>query len=415
MGPVSPVLEQTLQNPEFWKHLSIPFVAAFIGWTTNWVAIKLTFKPLEFVGIRPVLGWQGIIPSKAARMASIFVDKTMFRLGTLEELFNSMEPDLIAEHITEIMDSRLESYTDEILYYDNPAVWRKLPQTIKDGVYQRVRAEMPRLIEGLMAEAAGEIENLIDFKHMLVTRLESDKKLLNRLFLDAGSEEFKFIVRSGLYFGFLFGLIQLGVWIFFKSWWVLPAFGILVGYATNWMAINMIFRPLHPKKIGRWTIQGLFLRRQKQVAAVWCKLVTTEIITLQHIMYAMLYGARAERAKALIKRHIEPVAERVIRSYGPVAQLMVAEDTLGVIRESVGEKAVAVSTDPFDHWPFNRDRAARAEELLRERMEDLPPGEFQDLLRPCFQEDEMKLILTGAALGFLAGLAQVIFVFGGIS
>jgi uncharacterized membrane protein YheB (UPF0754 family) len=409
------MLEQTLYNPEFWKHLSIPFIAGIIGWVTNWVAIKLTFKPLEFVGLRPFLGWQGIIPSKATKMASIFVDKTMFRLGTLEELFQSMEPELIAEHIAEIMDRRLEAYTDEILFYDNPTVWRMLPQPIKDGVYARVREEMPKLIDGLIADAAVEVEDLIDFKHMLVTRLENDKDLLNRLFLDAGEEEFKFIVRSGLYFGFLFGLIQLSVWIFFKSWWVLPAFGVLVGYATNWLAINMIFRPLTPKKIGPWTVQGLFLRRQREVAAVWCKLVTTEIITLQHIMYAMLYGARAERAKALIKRHIRPVADRVMETYAPAAQMMVGEEMLEVIRESVGEKAVSVSTDPFDHWPFNRNRAERAEELLRERMEDLPPQEFHDLLRPCFQEDEMKLILTGAVLGFLAGLGQLIFVFGGIA
>ncbi|MCH7665799.1 MAG: DUF445 family protein [Acidobacteria bacterium] len=409
------MLEQTLHNPEFWKHLSIPFVAGIIGWVTNWVAIKLTFKPLEFVGLKPYLGWQGIIPSKAGKMASIFVDKTMFRLGTLEELFRSMEPELIAEHVSKIVDLRLETYTDEILYYDNPTVWRMLPQTIKDGVYDRVRSEMPKLISGLIAEAAENIEDLIDFKHMLVTRLENDKDLLNRLFLDAGAEEFKFIVRSGLYFGFLFGLIQLAVWIFFKSWWVLPVFGILVGYATNWLAINMIFRPLAPIKIGRWTIQGLFIRRQREVAASWCKLVTTEIITLQQIIYAMLYGARAEKAKAMIKRHIRPVADRVMKTYAPASQIMVGEETLELIRESVGEKAVEVSTDPFDHWPFNRDRAERAEELLRERMEGLPPEEFQDLLRPCFQEDEMKLILTGAVLGFLAGLGQLFFVFGGLS
>jgi hypothetical protein len=51
--------------------------------------------------------------------------------------------------------------------------------------------------------------------------------------------------------------------------------------------------------------------------------------------------------------------------------------------------------------------------LLRERMERLRPKDFQDLLRPCFQEDEMKLILTGAVLGLIAGVAQLLFVFGG--
>jgi len=408
------LLGRILGNPEFWKHASIPFVAALIGWITNWIAIKMTFKPLEFVGVRPFLGWQGIIPSKAGKMAAIFVDRTMSKLGTLKELFQSMEPDKIAAHITEVMESRLDDYTNEILFYQHPAVWKMLPETSKQAVYARVRQQMPRLVRGLMEEVSERIEGLIDFKDMLVRRLEGDRRLLNRLFLEAGSVEFKFIVRSGLYFGFLFGLVQLAVWIFYKSWWVLPAFGIFVGYATNWFAINIIFRPLEPHRIGPWTLQGVFLKRQREVAAVWCHLVTTEIITLQHIMYEMIYGPRADAARELIKKHIQPVVDDVVKAYGPLADLAVGEQAIERIKTSVGDKAVTVSTDPFDHWPFNRDRAVIVERMLRERMENMPAAEFQDLLRPCFQEDEMKLILTGAALGLLAGIAQLVFVFGGV-
>ena len=47
-----------------------------------------------------------------------------------------------------------------------------------------------------------------------------------------------------------------------------------------------------------------------------------------------------------------------------------------------------------------------------ERMIALSSEEFQDLLRPCFQEDEIKLILVGAFLGFGAGIGQLVFVFG---
>jgi uncharacterized membrane protein YheB (UPF0754 family) len=407
------LLEQTLFNPEFWKHVSIPVVAALVGWSTNWVAIKLTFLPLKFIGIRPYLGWQGIIPSKAGKMARIFVDKTMFRLGTLEEVFRYMDPDRIAAHISEVMDRRLEAYTDEIMFYQNPRLWQLLPGTVKSGIYERVREEMPRLVRNLMKEAGENIEDLIDFKDMLVQRLENDKKLLNRLFQEAGKVEFKFIIRSGLYFGFLFGLIQLAVWIFYKSWWVLPAFGVFVGYATNWFALNIIFRPLQPHRIGPWTLQGLFLKRQKEVSAVWCRLVTTEILTVQHMIYAMMYGPKSDNTKALIKKNIQPVVDQAIDGYRSMAGVAVGEETIGSIRESVGDKAVAVSTDPFDHWPFNRERSEVIEAMLRERMESLPPDQFQDLLRPCFQEDEFKLIMTGAVLGFIAGLAQLIFVFGG--
>jgi hypothetical protein len=94
-----------------------------------------------------------------------------------------------------------------------------------------------------------------------------------------------------------------------------------------------------------------------------------------------------------------------------VAQAAVGLEGYAGLRETVGEKAVAVSAEPFDDPFFNEARARRVESLLRERMEALPSEEFQDLLRPCFQEDEMKLIVLGGVLGLLAGLAQLLLVF----
>ena len=54
-------------------YLAIPRTSALVGWLTNVVAIKMTFYPIHFIGIKP-FGWQGIIPSKAAKMSSISVD-----------------------------------------------------------------------------------------------------------------------------------------------------------------------------------------------------------------------------------------------------------------------------------------------------------------------------------------------------
>lgn len=405
------MLEKTIFDPAFWAYVSIPFVAAVIGWFTNWVAIEMTFKPLEFKGIRPYLGWQGIIPSKAVKMATIFVDQTMHRLGTLQEVFEVMGPGEIARHIARVVDGRLPHYADEVMFYTHPTMWERLPHAVKEVVYRRLREEMPRRLHDLMHETAEKIEELLDLKHMLIQRLEGDKNLLNRLFLESGSAEFRFIIRSGFYFGFLFGLVQLAVWIVYPVWWVLPMFGAIVGYLTNWIALEMIFRPLYPTKIGPWTFQGLFLKRQKEVSAVWCRLVTTEILTLQRLVYAMLYGPRAEQTEALIRRHILPLAEEAVEGYREIVGLAVSDARWDEIQAAIGHKALRVAPDAFDHWPFNQDRAEVLERELRERMERLSPDQFQDLLRPCFQEDEMKLILAGAVLGLLAGVAQLVFVF----
>jgi uncharacterized membrane protein YheB (UPF0754 family) len=55
------------------SYLLIPFIAALAGWGTNWLAIKMTFYPLVYVGIYP-FGWRGVVPARIAKFASGMVD-----------------------------------------------------------------------------------------------------------------------------------------------------------------------------------------------------------------------------------------------------------------------------------------------------------------------------------------------------
>lgn len=403
------MFETILAHPDFWQRVSIPLVAAFVGWFTNWIAIVMTFQPLEFVGWRPIFGWQGIIPSKAEKMANTFIDSTMSRLGTLPEVFEHMEPERISAHISRSIKPRMEELTDEVMLETNPVLWDNLLGIVRDRVYARVTDTLPRMVERLVAEVGQQVEDLVDLKHMITNRLVGDKRLLNRLFLESGDAEFKFIIRSGAYFGFLFGLVQLAMWIWVQSWWILPLFGLIVGLATNWLALNMIFRPLEPKKVGPFTFQGLFLRRQKEVAGVWCRIVTREIFTIRALTHSMLFGPKSARTQSLIKKHMRPLVDEAVGFVKPVAQAAVGMEGFARIKDKVGEKALDVSAAPFDNHLFVEDRAVVVEAFLRDRMEGLPPDQFQDLLRPCFQEDEWKLVWLGGGLGAAAGFIQLAF------
>ncbi|ARU55780.1 multipass membrane protein [Oleiphilus messinensis] len=402
---------EILQDPEVWKFISIPFIAALIGWSTNWLAIKLTFLPLEFVGIRPFLGWQGIIPSKAQKMAQISVDATISKIGKVQEIFEQIDPQVLAQHIVETVEPRIEEYVDETLLREYPTVWENLPESFRQRVYDRVRKSTPNLVDNLVDDVSANIEQLLDIKTMVTEQLVADKRLLNRIFLECGTEEFRFIINSGLYFGFTFGLIQMVIWYFFQEWWILPVCGLIVGWATNWIALNVIFRPLNPIPIGPISIQGLFLKRQKAVAQAFCRIITQEILTIGNIMTAIMNGSQGERARNLVRKHIKPIVDDTAGLSKPLTQLAMGPKGFASLKQKVGEKAIQISENAFFDPVFNTDRAAAVEMIMVERMEALSPEEFQDLLRPCFQEDEIKLILIGAALGALAGLAQVIFVF----
>lgn len=401
-----------LTDPAFWQHASIPIVAALVGWLTNWVAIEMTFRPLRPWGRPPFFGWQGIIPAKAGRMAEIFVDSTMSKLGTLAELFERMEPDRIGAQILTVAMPRLRRMTDEVMLEQDAALWRATPELVKERIYANAAASLPLQVARLIKEIRERIGELVDFKHLVVSRLAGDPALMNRIFLESGSAEFRFLVRSGLYFGFLFGLFQLALWWVYPAWWTLPVAGAIVGYATNWLALNLVFRPLRPIRVGPFVFQGLFLKRQSQVAAVWCRIVAAEIVSVRAIAFAMLKGPRSELAEALIRRHIEPLVNEAVGPFQAGIEVTLGRDKMRAIRDAVGRQALAIAPLPFEDWHFNRERSELVEYLLRRRIEEMPPEDFQGLLRPCFQEDELKLILVGAALGLLAGWAQAILVFG---
>ena len=397
---------------EILKYLSIPVIAGLVGIITNWLAIKLTFFPIEFCGLRPIFGWQGIIPSKARKMAEISVDSTLSRLGSVSEIIEQMNPAIIGEHILSTLEPRLEELVDEIMRKRHRTLWQNLPKPVKQIAYMRVKEELPKVVDNLVADIAPKIESLFDLKAMVIDHLEKDKTLLNKIFLECGEKEFSFIVRSGLWFGFLFGLPQLLLWYFFPYPIILPVCGFLVGWATNWLALNMIFRPVKPSKFLGFNIHGLFLKRQAEVSESFCTIVTEEILTVELIVQAMLTGKEAPRTRAIIQRHFEELVDEAVGVIKPLTQAAMGPKSFADLKQDTGQKAIDLSTQTLKDPLFNQQRAQVVKEIMSERMKQLPSEEFQDLLRPCFQEDEIKLIIIGGILGALAGLGQIAFIFG---
>lgn len=398
-----------VNHPDFWKYMSIPLVAAIVGWGTNWVAIQLTFYPIKFIGIPPYLGWQGIIPRKGRKMAAITVENTLDKISTMQEIFDQFEPEKIAHHVIKIADARIEEITDDVMSERNAVLWENLPNVLKNRAYARARRQLPQMLDNLIEDMQVNIEDLIDPKELIIRKLSEDKNLLNRVFWECGETEFKFVINSGFWFGGLFGIVQMFWWWFHQGWWVMPVFGLLVGTVTNWLALNLIFRPLNPLKIGPFVLQGLFLRRQNAVSEVFCRIVTSEILTIGHIMSEIFRGPRSDRAKAMLKRHMRPIIDGgVVKT---VAQLTVGPEGFVELKRTIEEKTIEISLASFDDPVFTRERGKVVEKMFRERMQAMSAEEFQALLRPAFEEDEWILIALGGVLGLLAGIAQLLFMF----
>jgi len=401
------------------NYLSIPLISALVGWITNVLALKMTFYPLKFVGVWR-LGWQGIIPAKAGVMAGKAVDLLTKNLISTEERFDQIEPERVAEELEPTLNRLVVQIVNDVMEQEAPALWESTPMLVRERMYRRVSESLPEVVEDIFQEIKSHITELFDLRGMVIDELEGDKELLNQMFLRVGEKEFQFIERSGFYFGFLFGVIQM--FLFFtanevlapgNSWvgWTLPAAGLFVGWATNALALKMIFEPLRPRQIGPWVIQGLFIRRQLEVADEYARIVANHILTAPKIFETMVSGKRSERLSRLIQMHVKQAVDQTLGMAKQVVQLSYGARTYINIKRGVSKKFVEEMPHFMQHMFPYAEEALDIENTLRSRMQGLPSLDFVSFLRPVFQEDEWKLILVGAVLGFLAGLAQMILVF----
>lgn len=403
-----------LTTPEVLRYLSIPILSALVGWLTNVLAIKMTFYPLEFIGLKPFLGWQGIIPAKAESMARRTVDLITTRLVGVSEVIERLEPHRVVQELSPGVEVMLRDVINEAMVAAHPEVWKLIPEAAREEIYRGAAKDAEEVIRESLLDLRLEIEDVLDLEEMAVSALLADRGFLNTIFLECGRQEFKLIERTGLYFGFLFGLVLMVAWFFVDALWLMPLAGFFIGYLTNFAALKMIFEPAIPKRVLGFVWQGSFLKRQTEVSEAYARLITQNIVTTENILHAIIEGPGSERLLAIIEHHVQDAARHHNALPGPLKYLIIGGQNYEALKEKVARGVVeTIPRGLLRGVATYADEALDLEETLRTRLEHLPPDQFAGLLRPIFQEDEWKLLLVGAALGLLVGVFQTFVVFGG--
>jgi uncharacterized membrane protein YheB (UPF0754 family) len=192
------------------------------------------------------------------------------------------------------------------------------------------------------------------------------------------------------------------------QWWILPIGGVLIGYATNWVALWMIFEPIEPRKIGPFKVHGLFIRRQPEVSEVYGEIIADDIVTLRNIGDELLHGPRSDRTRQMIEDSMRPAVDRAAGPARVAVRVALGASGYDTIRESVATEAVEYTMNPLADPEFNRRQSATVRSLITDRMRELPDADFSELLRSGMREDEWLLLLHGAVLGFVAGCIHLL-------
>jgi uncharacterized membrane protein YheB (UPF0754 family) len=414
--------------------ITVPLFTGAIGYITNWSGVLMLFQPIRFYGTRipglkflwpwlprrvqviPAIskdgrfGWQGIVPSRVEKMASIATDKALLKVGSIGDFYRELEPDKIAEHLTSVARPQLRGIVEEFMQREHPTLWSDLPPQIKDAVFVRIDAQLPEIIRAITDELGNHVDQLIDAKLMIIRYFHDHPEKMNAVFLEIGKKELRFMKNSGFYFGLPMGLVLTFIVHWFPHWWVLPVGGVVIGYVVNYIAVWAVFEPVEPKQYGPFTLQGLFIKRQPEASLVFAEIIANDVINLENVGNELLHGPRSDRTHQMLREVLSPAADKAIGPAKGAVRVAVGTQEYDRIKESLAIEVTNFGS-AFADVDFNKQQARRISTFVGRQMQQLSPHDFAELLRSAIHSDEWLLFLHGAVLGFAAGLLHL-FIFG---
>ncbi|WP_409430946.1 DUF445 domain-containing protein [Mycobacterium sp. SMC-16] len=392
-------------------YFSMPLVAAFVGWSTKIVAMEMIYRPLEFKGIGPI-GWQGIIPRRAGKVGSTTIELLTANLLKPEELLSRIDAKEAVEVLREPLAASINDIARDVAEEIRPGLWDSLPEAGRQAILNRIHSQAPRITEKMLGEMQSDLSRFVDLQFLSVTTLVRNKEKLNKLMRGLSDDAMAFVRRSGIYFGLIIGTAQMFVWAIFKLPWIMPAFGFGIGLVSDYIALNMLFRPIKPTKyLGFIKFQGLLHAQREKITADYARILAEDLFAPDILFDGILKGPGADKLFSMVAREVELAIDNEVGGFtGTVVKFAVGTSKYNALKDRVVDLVVerlpATLLDAQDYAMSKID----LERTIIDKMNQLSNEEYESILRPVFKDDEPLMIAIGAILGGCVGELQVLMI-----
>lgn len=186
----------------------IPVISAFIGWITNYVAVKMIFRPrkeIRILGLRII----GLIPKRKSDLAVKIAQTVEKELISHRDIRAIIQTEDFHLHIGNIIKSKIDNLIQSklasnplIAMFVTPDIISKLTDTLMD----ELNKEIPSVMDSLFQT----VETKLDFQKIIREKIESfDLTKFESIIYSIASKELKSIEILGGVLGFVVGVVQL--------------------------------------------------------------------------------------------------------------------------------------------------------------------------------------------------------------
>lgn len=191
----------------FW-YILIPLLSAFIGWFTNWIAIKMLFHPRE---ARKILFFtiQGVFPKRQAAFAQKLGKLVSEELLSFSDIKDKISNPENLEKVMPVIDNHIDHFLRVRLSDQMPVISMFIGDKTINSLKTLFMTELRELFPVIMQKYADNLQGEIDLEKIVTEKVagfSSDKleSILNQIM----KKELGFVELLGGVIGFLIGVLQ---------------------------------------------------------------------------------------------------------------------------------------------------------------------------------------------------------------
>ena len=204
-------------------HLIVQFaimisVGTLIGWFTNYLAIKLLFRPQREINFL-LFKIQGLIPKRRDEITENIagvVEQELISVADIAEKFKGSELD--EEIVNDIVDKIIGVKLQKSILEKNPL----LKMIVNDSLMEKLKSYFKKAIlenkEEILAEILKVVEEKIDFKEIMVEKMTNfSLDEIENIILKISKKELKHIEIIGGVLGGIIAVFQFFLMLFLKQ------------------------------------------------------------------------------------------------------------------------------------------------------------------------------------------------------
>lgn len=192
---------------------------------------------------------------------------------------------------------------------------------------------------------------------------------------------------------------------------IAPFICALIGWLTNYLAIKMLFHPRKPINILGWRLQGIFPKRQKELAFSLGNLVEKELISHQDIQRVVSNPEFVSGFNKILIDYFRDFLTRKVVSLHPMVAMFLSADVLESIQKLLAKETEKHLPEILENISTQLENSLDFKEVVRTKVELFSMEKLEQVLFTIMRKEFRFIEIMGAILGFIIGIFQSLFIF----